>query len=304
MARNKSVTHPYMTVKVFSVSLTNGGCPLEDILTTLLKLPLEKRNSNLLNGDVRLEEIIDPKDKEPYWLLDFVRLRYSHGTGRAGKRRKIIDFDMSNGDGFAEETAMLYCPKSNLLFAQYNHFGVKDGSAEIYFGRFGTKDSPIGFELSPVLDKNVESKLAKADQFTSLTLKIAPDKIDRKWVENNVSLGRALSLYEETKAPQIEITLSVGRTNTTLSTKATRKVISSLQWLIGNKTDAVQKAKVVGRNSEDNTSVKEVLDLIAPALRYTVGVKQDPKSLRFTRNSRFSGLKEIYAKWLRETKGA
>jgi len=303
MARNKA-TNPDMTVKVFSVSSTPENFPLEAVLATLSKVPLERRNSNLLNGDVRLEEIIAPKDGAPYWLLDFVRLRYSHGPGRAGKQRKVVGFDMGNGDGFAEETAMLYYPKSKLLFVQYNHFGVKDGSAEIYFGRFGPKDVIVGFELNPVLDKNVESKLAKADQFTFLTLKVAPGEIDRKWVEDDIALGRALSLYEETKAPQIEITLSVGRSNTTLPTKVTRKAISALQRTIGNKSNAVQKARVIGRNSEDNTSVNEVLDLIAPSLRYTVGVKQDQKTLRFTRDSRFSGLKEAYAKWLRETNGA
>jgi len=116
-------------------------------------------------------------------------------------------------------------------------------------------------------------------------------------------LERALSLYEETKAPQIEITLSAGRSNTTLLTKTVRGIVSTLQRVIGNKPDAVQKARVIGRNSEDGTSANEILDLIAPTLSYIVGVKQDQKSLRFTRNSRFSGLEGIYAKWLRETKG-
>lgn len=123
---------PEMTVRVYAVQPLNEEHTLEDVCEKLSRLDIEGRNRDLLTGTVRVEKIERPTPRRPYWLMDFVRLRYNHGPGRASERRPVKGFDMANGDGFAEETAMLYCPKHGMIFSQYNHFGVKDGSAWVY----------------------------------------------------------------------------------------------------------------------------------------------------------------------------
>jgi len=293
-------SRPEMTVKVFSVQALDEDHPLELILEDVCALGLEDRNRELAMGatPVRVEDI-SWQAQPGFWLFDFVRLRYAHGPGRASANRPVSGFDMRNGDGFAEETAMLYCPRTKMLFAQYNHFGLKDAGAAKYFGLFGPENVAIGYEFCPQLDDTVAAKLARADQFSTVRVKLARNEITSAYRENGVALERALDLGEGLQGPMVEVTISVGHTGQRLHAGRVRALIGQLQRLMGQHPGAVKTAEITGRDSSDRLSVNEVLDMLAPQKRYVFEVEKNLNDLRFTRASRYRALQQAYNAWRR-----
>jgi|GEM_PF-1649909 len=287
---------PEVIIEVYVVEEMSENYPLELVLNNLASMPLARRNWTMPSGaSVRLEDIQPPSDDNDFWLLDFVHLRFKQGPGRASRKRPIVGFDMSNGDGFAHETAFFYKPAEKLLLAQYNHSGLKAAGASKYFAAFGPNNQAIGYEFSPVLADDVRAKLAKADVFRKVHVKLAPGMIDKSYRENGVSLDAALNLAEGLQAPFVEVTMSVGHAQPALKTQAVRKMISGLQHLIGKNPDAVKKAQIVGHDSDEPLAINEVMDLLTPRKRYSMPVWMDRGDLRYTRDSRYKALQKTYA---------
>jgi hypothetical protein len=292
-----------MGVRLFQVEPANpNSLPLVDVLHQIASTPLGDRNREVAGGAiVRVEDIVPPSQANGVWKLDFVRLRYSHGPGRGSANRPVTGFDMSNGDGFAEETAMLYCPSTETVYCQYNHFGVKDGAAASYFGLFGGAQY-AGFEFLPILDDRVTAKLAAATEIKTVDFKIAPGRLSPQFRANNISIENAIRAAEALGAPYIEMTISVGHSASGLRAGAVRSLISHLQRMIqgdrgramtsnSNRNNAVHKAQVKARVPDANGfAMSEVLDLIAPTLRYDMGVRKSSSDLRFSRASRYGAL--------------
>ena len=208
-----------MKVKLFSVSSDHDKHGLEEVLELLAQMSLTDRNRTLVGGHtVRAEVVRPPESRKPYWLIDFVRLRFVHGPGRASTQRAVVGFEMSSGDGFAEETAMLYDHAHRTLFIQGNHAGVRESSAANYFGMIDSTEA-YGFEFLPALDPSMAVKLAQADRFTKFSIKVAPGAIGTGLREANVGIGRALDVADEFDAPILEFTLSVGHRKAALPHK-------------------------------------------------------------------------------------
>lgn len=286
-----------MSVTLFSVIPNNDSHTLEHVLELIHSMPLENRLRQLSGGrQIRIETVERPTTRKPYWLLDFTRLRFEHGPGRASPRKPVQGFDLADGDGFGEETAVLYVPKSNHLVMQYNQFGVRHGAMEAYFSMIDP-DHFDGFEIVPSLDPLVEAKLAKADLFSRLTLRIAPARVSESLRKKNVSLSRALEIAEQFGAPQLEISLSVGHTKASLGKHAVRGAINFAQRLLASDAESITHASVVGKDSDDAEAKAEVLDLITPRLKVEFDDLELGSDLRFTQRSRFRALERAYAGW-------
>jgi hypothetical protein len=286
-----------MSVRLFEVVPDDENHPLQHVLAQLEPMTLGDRLRTLADGKQIRAEIVElPTAGKPYWLLDFTRLRFEHGPGRASANRPIQGFALQRGEGFGEETAVLYHPRSRSLVLQTNQFGVRQGALEDYFSMI-IAQPPVGYRIAPVLDPTVAAKLVNADRFTRFTLKVVAGNISQQMRRNNVSLNRALEIGDQFHAPEVEITLGVGHSRTSLSTGAVRSFIELAKRLIRERGDSVLQAEVQGRNSADPESKSEVLDLITPTLREEFADLELGGDLRFTRESRFRALERAFTGW-------
>jgi len=287
-----------MSVRLYEALPDDNSPPLEDVLSLLQAMSLPDRLRTLADGkQIRAEFIQPPSDGHPYWLVDFTRLRFEHGPGRASAGQPIQGFRLQAGEGFGEETAALYHPRSKSFILQINQFGVRKGALEAYFSMIDPQ-TVLGYDIVPTLDPTVAAKLAHADRFSRFTLKVATGNITAAMRNQNVSLARALEVGDQFQAPEMEISLSVGHCRTSLSTNVVRGMIRTTQRLIGDGDgSAVLQASVTGRNSADPEAKNEMLDLIAPMVAIEFDDLQLGTDLRFTRQSRFHALQRAFAGW-------
>jgi len=288
-----------MKVKLFSVEAADEDTSLGDVLAIIDATTLEQRLRRLAGGhEIRIEKVVRPGERKPYWLLDFVRLRFEHGPGRASARTPLEGFELAEGDGFGEETAMLFDPKTGSLFMQYNHFGVKESAAEAYFSMFDDQRA-YGFEFLPALDSSVEAKLASASQFSKFTMKVAPAGINKDLRKSNVSLGRALDIADELRAPVVELTVGVGHARTGLPVPSVHDAVNFVKRMIRVSPDSVLRAGVVGKDMSNDDAPSEFLDLIAPKKVWDFDNLELGSDLRYTQSSRFNALERARLDWLR-----
>lgn len=286
-----------MNVGLFTVSDFDRNTQLESALASIQRMPLENRMKEVYRGfHMRLETIMEPNEERPYWLLDFVRLRYDHGPGRASSHAPIAGFDLAPDDGFGEETAMLYVPQSKHLFIQYNHHGTKQGALVSYLAMVNP-DRVYGFEISPSLDPAVEAKLLRSDRFSRFEMSIAPGLLSAEMRNEGVAVAQALRATDGFSAPHVTVTLSVGHSKASLATAAVRDAINFVRRAVNAHDGAVSSASVIGKSVDDVDAKAEVLDLIAPRKKWEFTDLELGLDRRYTQQSRFRALERAYMGW-------
>jgi hypothetical protein len=284
-----------MSVHLYKVHTEKGAAPLDDLLERIANDHLVDRLRRVGPAlETRVEHVVKPKKGAPYWLLDFTRLRFEHGPGKASRTTPIQGFQLADGEGFGEETAVMYIPSSEYLLVQYNHFGVRSGSIETYFNGYD-HHKPNGYTLLIEFDAETKAKLSRKNLFTRLEFQVAPAKISKEMKKLGIPLTRALEMGGDFHAETIQVSMSLGRSkNGTLNFDAVRSTVSALLRAAGNDA-GVSKLQVSGKQDPDDRI--EVLDLLAPRLRLDFEDIELGSDLRFTQQSRWRALQRARAAW-------
>lgn len=252
--------------------------------------------------EVRLEAIAAPRSRtnsSSYWLFDFTRLRFEHGPGKASRTQEIEGFELGSEEGFGEETAALYDPKTGYILIQYNHFGVRAGSIQHYFSFFNT-NAARSYEFRVKLDNSSELKLAQKQILTKIHFKVAAANMTSQQRHAGVSLGRALDLSDSLNGQSIEVVVSAGRgLNSMLASNKVRNLIDTLRTLVTQGTvgtePVVEKFEVVGKATVDDRA--EAIDMLTPKLEQSIDGVVLGKDLRYTRESRWGALLRARNGW-------
>jgi hypothetical protein len=277
-------------------------------LKAALSVPLNQRLRQISQHEIRLEEVYAPHTKHngsPFWLMDFTKFRFEHGPGKASRKQPIEGFDLQNDEGFGEETAVLFDPKSGYLVAQYNHYGARLGSIAAYLSDFRTGQGDA-YEFYPKLDESAEAKYAQKTIFKKLNFKIAPLHISTALRQGDVSLGRALEVSAPFDAQHCEITISSGQSpNSFLTFNTVNRIVDSLKRLVQedekiasnspNAPRAVETFKVYGKNSVDDAT--EEIDMLLPKISVDIDGIVLGSDLRYTRESRMKALLRAHNGW-------
>jgi hypothetical protein len=290
-----------MNVHLFQVSRDTGAQPLEDLLKEIERLTLDTRIRNLANGSFRLEHIEHPRSENnatDYWLLEFVKLRFEHGPGKVGKHTAVEGFVLGDDEGFGEETAALYDPKTNHMIIQYNHHGMRASAIERYFNVFDHAPEEVSsYELLMRIDPSAEIKLAQKRFITKLRFKIAPPKMTAAHRDAGISLNRVLELNNDQNGGAIEVTISASR-GQTLGQRA-MSMINDLRRLsahdVDEGTDVVSRFEVGGKN--DLLDKSDAINMITPKLELTISDLMLGGDRRYTRRSRWDGLLRAQRGW-------
>ncbi|MDP9651127.1 DUF6731 family protein [Paraburkholderia caledonica] len=274
-----------------------------DLLERINGDQLADRLRKVGQQDIRLEALEPPRsaiNRSEYWLLDFTKIRYENGPGKASRDELIEGFDLDADQGFGEETAALYDPRRNVILIQYNHHGVRSGIIKNYFALYGHDQNRAGsYEFQIRMDDMADMRYAQKEVITKLHFKVAPPRMTNAQRAGNVSLQRSLEVSDSLGAATIEVVISAGREiNASLSHRAIQALTNKLMRIRPNDENdeaVISKLEVSGRDGAAEPI--DVVDLLKPKLEQRIGDLVMGDDRRYTRESRWQGLLRARNGW-------
>lgn len=290
------------TIKVHLYHVVPGpNTPsFQTVLQEARTAPFQSRLRTLGMNEIRLESILAPADtanNTPYWFLDMTRLRFAHGPGKASRTAPVQGFNLGANEGFGEETAALYDPRTKYLLVQYNHHGVRASTIKDYFSLFNVGQSR-SYEFRVKLDDTSEARLAQKQVLTKISFKVAPASMTASQRSANVGLGKALDLNDALSGQSVEVTVSAGQgKNAMLSSQAAARIINGLRNLAATVSgdDIVEKFEVTGRSTPEERA--EVIDMLAPKIEQEIDGIIMGSDRRYTQQSRWDALLRARHGW-------
>lgn len=281
-----------MKVHAYKVESVDGSRPLEEMLRQIEGEESLRERIRLINQvELRAESV---SQQNGSWLMDFVRIRTSHGPGKVGRDSEVEGFEFDEEEGFGEETAALYDPASGYILVQYNHFGVRAGAIADYLSAYdGTENSLYTFK--PKYDEDVERRLLNHGITRKISFCLDVTRMSEQDRQRGRPLSEAIDYGRQNGADKIKVEISVqGERHRSLAQNALDS-LSSLRSILGQNPDAVTKLEVSGKESQD--SVTEVLDLIAHRLSIEFNDLILGADLRYPRDERWRALVRAKNGW-------
>ncbi|MFN4056424.1 MAG: DUF6731 family protein [Alishewanella aestuarii] len=281
-----------MKVHAYKVEFTDGSQPLEEVLQQIENEQSLRERIRLINQvELRAESITQ---QDGLWLMDFVRIRTSHGPGKVGRDSEVEGFEFEEEEGFGEETAALYDPATGYMLIQYNHFGVRAGAIADYFSAYdGTENNLYTFK--PKYDEDVERRLLNHGITRKISFCLDVTRMSEQDRQRGRPLSEAIDYGRQNGADKIKVEISVqGERNRSLAQGALDG-LTALRSILGQNPDAVTKLEVSGKENQD--SVTEVLDLIAHRLSVEFNDLVLGADLRYPRDERWRALTRAKNGW-------
>lgn len=274
-----------MKVHAYKVDFTDGSQPLEEVLQKIeYENHLIERIRMINQVELRAESV---SQLDGLWLMDFVRIRTSHGPGKVGRNSEVEGFEFDEEEGFGEETAALYDPASGYILVQYNHFGVRAGAIADYLSAYDGIENNL-YTFNPKYDEDVERRLLNHGITRKISFCLDVTKMSQQDRQRGRPLSEAIDYGRENGADKIKVEISVqGERNRSLAQGALDS-LSALRSILGQNPDAVTKLEVSGKENQD--SVTEALDLIAHRLSVEFNDLVLGADLRYPRDERWRAL--------------
>ncbi|MFK7089319.1 DUF6731 family protein [Chromobacterium violaceum] len=282
-----------MAIYLYKIDTNVGSIPMSEQLEFISGIELEQRVKTIGNQLVRLEYA---EKRDGLWYLDFAKIRFNSGPGKASVDSPVVGFDMEEDEGFGEETAAIYNPASGYIAIQYNHIGMRFGTMSEYISTFNP-DQFNGYTFGVCFDPDVEAKLARKEYYRKLHFSMNFGKITQAHRDNNIPLKDIINLENTFNAGSIEIIVRMPRGGNALNLATVRDAITYMRAVQEDDSKAVPKLQVYAGNDADATA--EVLDLVKQRL---VAEYSEPdlvlgQDKRYTRESRFNVIHRAMRGW-------
>lgn len=283
-----------MHVHLYEVIRGEYSPPLEDRLAEIAAMELDHRVRDL-GFKIRVEdEIYSPSDHRPYWLMDFAKLRFDGGPGRASVKQPTRSFDLDSGEGFSEETAILYHPQSQHMIVQYNHIGPRSTAIAEYLSVFDPRRL-TSYELRIKLRGDAMARLKSKKLFTRLEIKVAPSNLSPYFRENNVALCQALESQLNNFGGEV-VTIEVGLDRGSKGSLKLGDWMNSIWRLAAEDRKAIKHLEVRGREGDYGNI--DPIDLLAEKEELSYSGLEMDTGLRYFRTERYSRLENAFSHWL------
>jgi len=280
-------------IHVYRLVPSHDSMSVEDVISRIKQDAIEDRTRRFGAEDMRLEQASSVKNNatgDRYIYLDFVRLRDTHGPGRASRERAVCGFELADDEYFGEETAALLLPSTGYILLQYNHYGVKPRAIAEYLGQY-VDGVTNAYEVNVKTDPNAERIFNRQNIIRRLELGIDLTEMDARDKAAGRSLGEMAKLAKAMGGRRLKITISVGMDKKTGLMPRTKDNIADL---LANEADALTHAVIAGRETADSDT--EVVDLLQHKLTSVQSVKLG-KDRRFPFEERRKALKRAYDEW-------
>lgn len=262
---------------------------------------IPSRNREIEGYTNRIEQVeFENHNGSSIALVNFVKLRMTHGPGKGSLSGPTVGFDLSATEGFAEETAALFDLDHHHLIVEYNHHGARSTMLANYLGRIFPDSNNI-FEVLPCLDDQVMMKLASLETLSRFELKAAPKKLGPNDKHLLSSLNSSFDFAERVGAPTISIILGgepgkkadLGDQIKNLISRMT-PILRRDSELEREKDKVFRTVKVTGKESEEEPAL--LLDLIRGKVFGSHEIAPGPDR-RFPLPERWRALKRDHARW-------
>lgn len=281
---------------LYKLSVGDGSRSLEETLEALSQTNLADRVRKLVTQPYRLEEVKPPTADEPFWLADFTKVRYDGGPGKASDGTPVESFEMAGGYGFAEETAMLYDPKTGYIVMQYNHHGPRAQSISEYLSIFDL-EQPNSYEFLLQLNAAAQARLKNKTIFTRLKIRVAPAKLSDAFRKANVSLVTALE-SQATFVGGDFVVVEIGLERENKGSLKLKKWLPSFIKMANQEHEAVNSLTISGRDGIDQPI--DPVDLIHERLETVIRDMPLDAGLRYPTEDRYKALKRAYTGWKKD----
>lgn len=230
----------------------DGDAPLfSDTLDTIVSSPLPERFREVGNKGHRLEH---HQMSDGCYLLNFVTLAFA-GPGRSTPLKAAQPIALQEDESFANETAALYDPETDLVLLESSRNGMGQGAFARYISLFS--DPKTQYALTPRLDDDAAARARRHQIMRSFTMRLSMGPVTELDRESGLSTAKAMG--EDYGAGTIEVTFKAER-------ERDRSLIRDTVWqgltrILGNReSSGVTMLKVSGRENEDDPI--ELIDLI------------------------------------------
>jgi hypothetical protein len=273
-----------MTVDFYRVNVT-GGNDFQRLLADVYALPPEERNRTGTSSPIRLQEYTPNGD-----ILegDMLKIRMDEVPLKASLHGSTRFIDLNDDEGIGEETAFHYYVPWRVLLLQRNRHAVSASAFTWYFNHGG----PI-IELVPILRSDILQRLARMTIMKKLDVKIAGVENAEIFRGEGHGVGAIIDLKEAFSAPNVSVSVSMGRRRGTLLVDNVRETISGLLRVSGFGDRRLKKLAVEAQ--EDYTHTPELLDILKS--RIIEDTEIDPTAdRRLPYDRRKDALREVFTR--------
>lgn len=246
-------------IKFFYYSLESLGDapPLEDLLSRLERIPLGDRLYTCSYQDIRLEEIVKPSERKPYFILRFSRLRSEDWPGVATPDSPATDLELDEDSLLSDESSMLYFPEKKEVIIQRNRLGVSAKRMQEYLhqslsGQLG------GYMFTPTLNRDALDKYSRKQLVTSVNVQINDITETDIAYFNGSGIEEAIKKSIDASANRFSIAISVDARKR--DNHMDKSIINKLIKLVLPRAEDSGKLQI--RAKQDADDAAELIDLL------------------------------------------
>ena len=269
-----------MKIHPYSVRLSEGTQPLVQVLDHIRAENISMR-LRTVGPELKAEDILT---RNGLYYMDFVRMRFRGGPGRASRTAQIQGFQFQRDEAFGEETAALYDPGTGFIFVQYKHEGIKAAHIAQYLSNY-IPTAQNNYEFHACLDPDVLAKLRRKRIFRKIDFTVASGPVTHRERQQGVSMKRALVHIGESGAQSISVSVSMAHEHTGMDRSWVNETLNLLRSNISGDQGSVSTLRVYAK--DDPTTPTEILDLIANRLYKDYELEPSAVDLRYPRDARY-----------------
>lgn len=141
------------------------------LLNKVSRLSIDLRLKTCNHTQLRLEELIPPRNDKPFYLAKFSRFRHDNWPGVGTREGPVQDLNLAEDALLSEETFLLYCPSRKLAIVQYNHFGASVRKIQEYLVQALAPEIG-GYSFIPILNRDAAIQYQNRRLVTSMEVQI------------------------------------------------------------------------------------------------------------------------------------
>lgn len=229
---------------------------------------------------------------------EMVRIRMDEVPLKAKLSGYVAPFELEDDEGIAEDTAFLFYRPTNVLVMQRSRIGVSAARLAGYLESRGGLDGPIIFD--PLLQKNALQRLNALNAIRKVDVRLARVDHPEHLKDEAHGLNGVIELLGQFDAPDVALTLSMGRLRGSLGVVDCLQTIKTLNRVAKENEHNVTKLEVHGQRGPQEP---EIIDLVKDRMVETFELEVDHQR-RISYEARRLALREALRRRMKEVTAA
>ncbi len=275
-----------------NTSLVKSVERLKGILASNDEAEKEALSFECGNGTGFFNQVCNIESRHGYHLIGFSRLSTKEGPARGNTKGEVQAFDLEEGEGFAQHTAVLFDPSRSAFLALSRKGTINQDGMLDYLRHWCPEDRElIVCTLKPVLRNDVDQKIKDGKVCTSFDVKFRPSALYEEDYKGSKSVLEFISMFglEEFEGT-VEISLKSQK----------KKPLKDRITQLFHMRDVCKKRGGNGIEScsvgirQDEDDALDTLDLLNASVSCTVNVPVGPNELYIGIDSLFRALESAH----------